>query len=107
MKTFNTLNEYVEQMNRWNSIFGTENMDFPLRQQNVNDLMNKIAGELSPENLCCDGELSHSAVQQKFNYLTTVRTELEQYCLDNWLETPECVYQGLTNTSLDRILYRH
>ena len=97
MKTFNTLNEYVEQMNRWNAIFGTENMDFPLRQHNVNDLMNKIAGELSPENLCCDGELSQRAVQQKFNYLTTVRTELEQYCLDNWLETPECVYQGLTN----------
>lgn len=92
MKTFDTLNEYVEQMNRWNAIFGTEDMDFPLRQSNVNDLMNKIAGELSPENLSCDGELSQSAVKQKLNYLTTVRAELEQYCLDNWLTTPECIY---------------
>ena len=97
MKTFNTLNEYVEQMNRWNSIFGTSAMDFPLRQQNVNDLMSKIAGELSPENLSCDGELSSAAVSIKLNYLTTVRRELEQYCLDNWLDTPECAYQGLTN----------
>ena len=92
MKTFNTLNEYVEQMNRWNSIFGTSAMDFPLKQKNANDLMQKIAGELSPENLSCDGELSQSAVQNKFNYLTTVRTELEQYCLDNWLDTPVLEY---------------
>ena len=92
MNTFNTLNEYVEQMNRWNSIFGTEAMDFPLTQKNANDLMNKIAGELSPENLCCDGELSRAAVQSKLNYLTTVRAQLEHYCLNNWLDTPECVY---------------
>ena len=92
MNTFNTLNEYVEQMNRWNSIFGTDAMDFPLRQQNANDLMSKIAGELSPENLHCDGEISPAQARNKYNYLISVKAELEQYCLDNWLDTPECIY---------------
>ena len=88
----NMLEQYVDQMNRWNSIFGKSEMAFPLTQSNANDLMNKIAGELSPENLHCDGEISPAQARTKAQYLNSVRLELEQYCLNNWLDTPECIY---------------
>lgn len=86
------LEAYVEQKNTWNKIFGQAPMTFPLKQTQADDLMNSIASELSPENLHCDGEASITQVRRKLKYLNTVQRELEQYCLDNWLTTPECIY---------------
>ena len=86
------LEAYVEQKNAWNKIFSIESIRFPLSQANANELMNMVASELSPENLHCDGEASISHVRAKHKQLTTVQRELEQYCLSNWLDTPECVY---------------
>ena len=86
------LTVYLEQKNRWNAIFGHTAIDFPLSQADANDLMNSIASELSPENLHCDGEASITSVRKKAKFLDTVQTELEQYCLNNWLDTPECIY---------------
>ncbi len=86
------LETYVEQKNRWNAIFGQSAMTFPLSQSNANSLMDSIASELSPENLHCDGEASITHVRAKLKQLNAVQAELEQYCLDNWLTTPECVY---------------
>ena len=86
------LEAYVEQKNKWNAIFGQSAMTFPLSQSNANDLMNSIASELSPENLHCDGEAPIAYVRSKLKQLNAVQAELEQYCLNNWLDTPECVY---------------
>ena len=86
------LEAYVEQKNKWNAIFGQGAMNFPLNQSNANDLMNAIASELSPENLHCDGEAPMAYVRKKSKFLDRVQRELEQYCLDNWLDTPECLY---------------
>jgi hypothetical protein len=86
------LEAYVEQKNAWNKIFSIESINFPLSQANANELMNMVASELSPENLHCDGEASISHVRAKHKQLTTVQRELEQYCLSNWLDTPECVF---------------
>ena len=86
------LEAYVEQKNAWNKIFSIKAINFPLSQANANELMNMVASELSPENLHCDGEASPNQVRNKLHELNTVRTQLEQYCLDNWLDTPECVY---------------
>ena len=86
------LEQFVDSTNRWNSIFGKEPMTFPLSQTDANNLMNKIAGELSPENLHCDGEISPQQARQKYLKLTTIKSALETYCLNNWLDTPECVY---------------
>jgi len=86
------LETYLEQKNQWNAIFGQAPMQFPLTQANANDLMNSIASELSPENLHCDGEASITHVRKKAKFLDRVQTELEQYCLNNWLDTPECIY---------------
>jgi hypothetical protein len=54
--------------------------------------MDSIASELSPENLGCDGELSSRQVRAKASQLYDVVNDLEAYCLNNWLDTPECVY---------------
>jgi hypothetical protein len=86
------LETYLEQKNQWNAIFGHDAMSFPLSQADANDLMNSIASELSPENLHCDGEASITHVRKKAKFLDRVQTELEQYCLNNWLDTPECIY---------------
>jgi len=82
------LEAYVEQKNAWNKIFSIKAITFPLTQANANELMNMIGSELSPENLHCDGEASISHVRSKHKQLTAVHKQLEQYCLDNWLDTP-------------------
>ena len=86
------LTAYVEAKNKWNALFGTAPMTFPLSQSNANSLMDSIACELSPENLGCDGELSSRQVRAKARELNAVKAELEAYCLNNWLNTPECIY---------------
>ena len=86
------LQAYIDQKNKWNAIFGQESMSFPLSQADADDLMNSIASELSPENLHCDGEASITHVRAKLKQLNTVQAELEAYCLDNWLDTPQCIY---------------
>jgi hypothetical protein len=86
------LEQYVDSKNRWNAIFSIEAIRFPLSQANANELMNMVASELSPENLHCDGEASPNQVRNKLHELNTVRTQLEKYCLDNWLDTPVLEY---------------
>jgi hypothetical protein len=70
-----TLEQYVEQKNKWRAIF----KDRPLSLLNAQDrqaIANSIDSELSPENLTCDGELRGAQVQQKFRYLTRCAEEL-------------------------------
>jgi len=86
------LTAYVEAKNKWNAIFGTAPMTFPLSQSNANSLMDSIASELSPENLHCDGEITARQARAKASQLYDVVNDLEAYCLNNWLDTPECVY---------------
>jgi hypothetical protein len=71
-----TLEQYLEQKNSWGKIFGNE----PLSLTNAEDrqkIADAIDSELSPENLTCDGELSRSAVQQKYRLLTRAARELQ------------------------------
>ena len=86
------LEAYVEQKNAWNKIFSIAAISFPLTLANANELMNMIGSELSPENLHCDGEASITHVRAKVRYLDQVKKQLDQYCLDNWLDTPVLEY---------------
>jgi hypothetical protein len=70
-----TLEQYVEQKNRWGTIFGQR----PLSLLNAEDrqrIANSIDSEMSPENLTCDGELPASAVRVKMRNLTRCAEEL-------------------------------
>ena len=83
------LTHYIDNHNSWNSFFpNSKTISFPLDQNTVNDLARSLDGDLSPENLHCDGEISQAEAQRKYNYYGKVIKELENYCLNNWLNTP-------------------
>tara|TARA_R110002020_G_scaffold469446_1_gene694472 strand:- start:128 stop:439 length:312 start_codon:yes stop_codon:yes gene_type:complete len=102
MTKYKNLNAYVDQKNRWNSIFidhGKENgkdwelnlIVFPLDDGDVDYLMKDIACELSPENLHMDGEASQQHVRRTLKHFNNLKRELQSYCLDNNLNVPECI----------------
>jgi len=83
------LQHYIDNRNQWNSFFpGNKTITFPLTQKNVDGLARSLDSDLSPENLHCDGEISRTEAQRKYNYYGRVIKELENYCLNNWLNTP-------------------
>jgi hypothetical protein len=73
-----TLQLYLDQKNKWNAIFGGTAL---VLGQDNQKIANMIDSELSPENLTCDGELSRTAVAQRYKTLTTAARELQT--LDN------------------------
>lgn len=77
MKTPN-LQKYVDEKNVLSGIFGTPAIDIsnmtPTLKQ---DLIDQIESELSPENLCCDGEVSITYVRQREAFLKKALAELD------------------------------
>jgi len=71
-----TLEQYVEQRNKFNAIFGKEPLSL-LKAEDRQRIADMIDGALSPENLTCDGELPRSVVQLKFQKLTRAAQELK------------------------------
>ena len=70
------LEAYLAQRNAYMKIFGQK----PLSLLNASDrqrIADMIDGDLSPENLTCDGELSRSAVNAKYRQLTRAAEELK------------------------------
>ncbi len=70
-----SLRAYVDQKNRWNAIFKGRQLDVdnPADRQRIADM---IDSDLSPENLCCDGELPRSQVQAKYRQLQAAARDL-------------------------------
>ena len=87
------LTNYVEQINSWNAIFKDANIEFPLDASTAQYIGSKLDGELSPENLHCDGEISRAEAQRKYNFLTSVLDELNLYCDANTIQRPT-VYEA-------------
>ena len=82
------LKEYIDRRNQWNAIFGSAPTTFPLSQKAVDEIARQLDGDLSPENLHCDGEISVAEANRKYRFYERVYRDLEQYCLKNWLNTP-------------------
>jgi len=86
-----TLQAYVESKNKWRAVFGQG----PLSLDSATDrqrIAENIDAELSPENLTCDGELSHSQVQSRYKQLITAAKQLVE--LD--LTTATVIYELYT-----------
>ena len=69
------LTTYLDHKNSFAKIFGRK----VLSLQNARDrqaIANMIDSELSPENLSCDGELSHSQVNARYRQLTSAAKQL-------------------------------
>ena len=71
------LQNFVAQKNHWNSFFkGTQyNLNTAKDRQ---ALANMIDSALSPENLTCDGELSRTEVNRRYNELMTAAKQLKK-----------------------------
>ena len=82
------LTQFIDEQNRWNSIFNKPAVNFPLSQQDINRIADSIDCELSPENLHCDGEISPAQAQRKGEYLHRVLRQLEQYATRNGMTVP-------------------
>ena len=82
------LQNFIDDQNMWGSFFNTPTIKFPLSQTQVDDLARSLDAKLSPENLHCDGEISPAEADRKYRFYARVYRELEQYCLNNWLDTP-------------------
>ena len=82
------LKEYIDRRNQWNAIFGSAPTTFPLSQKTVDEIARSLDGDLSPENLHCDGEISVAEAKRKYRFYERVYRDLEQYCSKNLLNTP-------------------
>ena len=62
---------------KWASIFN-KGARLPTNQVEVDAWRNQIENDLSPENLCCDGEISGAAVSKKLRALKAEQKELDR-----------------------------
>ena len=84
------LTHYIDNRNQWNSFFpSNKTITFPLSQKNVDGLARSLDGDLSPENLHCDGEISQAQAQNKYNYYGRVIRDLDRYCANQSLTMPQ------------------
>ena len=70
-----TIEQYVERKNAFAKLFGTPALSL-LKAEDRQKIADSIDAELSPENLTCDGELSRSQVQARYQFLTRAAQEL-------------------------------
>ena len=86
------LQAYIDQKNAWTRFFNAPAITFPLTQAEVNSIAGGLDSDLSPENLHCDGEISATQAQNKYNYYGRVIKELDRYCAGQSLTMPQ-VYE--------------
>lgn len=70
------IEQYVERKNAFAKLFGNKELSL-LNAKDRQTIADSIDSELSPENLTCDGELSRSQVQQRYQFLTRAAQELK------------------------------
>lgn len=77
MKNIPNLRKYVEGKNRWAAMFKKPKIELAFLTKGQKEyLTDCLECDLSPENLCCDGELPRAQVKAKYAYLTKVQKEL-------------------------------
>jgi len=72
------LQQYVAEYNQWQSIFNGNSV---LDLNNAKDrqaIADRIDSDLSPENLHCDGEISHAEAERKYKRLMKCVRELQK-----------------------------
>ena len=82
MKVSANLKHYVDGINLFAQMYAnSKKLDYmPLNlglKHDLKQVLDQIEGELSPENLTCDGELAPSAVRGKARRLHQLKAEVE------------------------------
>lgn len=74
------LEGYIEQSNRMRKVFGLPLLETPTNFEQATPIFQKLAVDLSPENLACDGEASPQEVSAKRKLYNGAWAELEAIC---------------------------
>ena len=69
------LEAYVANKNRWRAMFGQDQLSL-LRSEDRAAVADSINGDLSPENLTCDGEADPAYVRQQHAFLIRCAQEM-------------------------------
>ena len=72
----NTLEQYVAQMNTWRAVWKKPALSLKVAADRK-IIAQSIDGELSPENLSCDGELPANMVRERHRRLTRCAQEVK------------------------------
>ena len=72
----NTIEQYVDQKNKWITMFGKPGLSL-LNAKDRQKIADSLDSDLSPENLTCDGELRGAELQKRYNFLTKAAKELK------------------------------
>lgn len=71
------LPNYIGQQNHFRAMFNLQPLSMPTNFEEARPIFQKVASELSPENLHRDGEASAQEAQDKRDFLNIVWEELE------------------------------
>lgn len=72
------LAKFIERQNMFASMFGEEEAAMPTTKAECERWFLELESALSPENLYCDGEISHKQAMQKKRKLDAAWEELER-----------------------------
>ena len=68
----------IQEKSRFLSLFDKQFNERPIKEQ-VLEILDQIESDLSPENLCCDGELPATQVSAKWAKLTREQKTLKEF----------------------------
>ena len=87
------LKAYVDQKNFWNQFAKRPLLDAAnLTPAQIQDLFESIQCDLSPENLCCDGELRGAALKKKTAMINGAVRELRAEADRRGVDINECFW---------------
>jgi|TARA_B110000444_G_scaffold260693_1_gene308734 hypothetical protein len=69
---------YVDQYNSWQAIFNGNKVLDLASSADRHKIADRIDSDLSPENLHCDGEISHAEAERKYKHLMRCVRELQK-----------------------------
>jgi hypothetical protein len=85
-----SLQQQIDDINVWRKIRGEKEISLhSLKQADVDAIADNIDCQMSPENLHCDGEISHAAAMNKARTLHNAFAELKAYVAKRNLTMPK------------------
>lgn len=72
------LDKFIKTENKWANLYSGEILTCPTTAKECELFFQKLEGELSPENLHCDGEISDAEAKKKCDHFLAVWKELEE-----------------------------
>jgi hypothetical protein len=93
MASIHNLQVVIQDMNFFRKFANEPEIVFPLSQKDINEIASDIDCRLSPENLHCDGEISVSEANRKYQHLTSAFRQLEKYAESIDLKITQEMYE--------------